>query len=362
MAEVPYKKLIVSGITRETSEVKIFYFEGNTNTDIYYKAGQYLTLLFGHGELEARRSYSIAASPVINEPLSIGVKRIPNGKFSRMLFDLTKPGDVFLSLGAGGVFTLPEDMQSYKQIFFFAAGSGIIPIYSLIKTLLYSHPHIEVVLIYSNSSIEKTVFYRALNELKYVFTKNLQLEYLFSNAGDLMKAHLHGDLIEQYLQLFSTDHYDKSLYYVCGPESYMRLCIFTLHRLNIPANLIKKEIFHVVKPALKLEPPDKSSHRVLIIYNHQRHTLEVQYPLTILQVAKNNGIVLPYSCEVGKCGNCMATCTKGTIWMSYNEVLTEKELSRGLILTCTAYPIGGDAVVTFDENENHPISQSAIVE
>lgn len=347
MQQEQHRKLIISETRGETSDVKIIYFDESTFRDISYKAGQYLTFIFHTEEKEARRSYSIAASPVMNEPLSIGVKRIPNGTFSRKLFDHSRPGDALVTAGVGGVFTLPDDIHLYKQVFFFAAGSGIIPIYSLVKTILYSHPHIEVILIYSNSSIEKTVFYKSLNSLKHSFPRNLHIEFLFSNAGDLFKAHLHANLIELYLQLFSTDSLDKSLYYICGPEAYMRLCTFTLQGYFVPAHQIKKEIFHTDRPAVKIEPPDKSSHKVVIVTNEHEYTIEVQYPATILQAAKSRGIDLPYSCEVGRCGNCIATCTKGKVWMSYNEVLTDKDISHGLILTCTGFPVDGDVVVSF---------------
>jgi ring-1,2-phenylacetyl-CoA epoxidase subunit PaaE len=344
-----FKQLTIKEIRQETSEVKTFYFDEHAQKDISYKAGQYLTFIFQSEDKEARRSYSIAASPVLNEPISIGIKRISNGTFSRKLFDHAKVGDTLVTLGPGGVFTLPEDIHFYKQLFFFAAGTGIVPIFSLLKTALYSYPHIKVILIYSNSSIEKTVFYQALNKLKHAFPRNLHIEFLFSNAGNLLKAHLHANLIELFLELFSTDTFDKSLYYICGPEAYMRLCTFTLQGLYIPPENIKKEIFHTSKPVHKIEPPDKAPHNVTVFINRSEYNLSVEYPTTILQAAKNEGLVLPYSCETGRCGNCMATCLKGRIWMSYNEVLTENELNKGLILTCTGFPIGGDAAISFDE-------------
>jgi ferredoxin-NADP reductase len=348
MQQELYKKLIISKITKETNDVKIFFFDEASRKDISFKAGQYLTFIFQNRGKEARRSYSIASSPVLDEPLAIGVRRISNGMYSRKLFDNAKIGDTLVTLGPGGVFTLPDEVYLYKQFFFFAAGSGIIPIYSLIKTVLYSYSQIEVILIYSNSSIEKTVFYQPLKNLEIAFPDTLRIEFLFSNAGNLFKAHLHSDLISLYLETFSRDAFDKSLYYICGPEAYMRLCTLTLQGLGVPAGNIKKEIFYTSKPVYKIEPPDKSLHTVLIIINETPHTIKVQYPATILQAAKNKGIVLPYGCEVGKCGNCMATCIKGKIWMSYNEVLTEKEINRGLILTCTGFPIETDAIISFD--------------
>jgi ferredoxin-NADP reductase len=343
-----YKKLTITEIRKGNNDVKLFYFDDAARTNILFKAGQYLTFAFEEHGKEVRRSYSIAASPVLDERISVGIKRIKNGSFSRAMFDHARVGDTLLTLGAGGVFTLPADIHHYKQLFFFAAGTGIIPIYSLIKTVLYSYSAIEVILIYSNKAEETTLFHESLKDLKQAFPGKIYIEFLFANARNLVRAHLHKDLILFFLNKYASVSNDKSLYYTCGPETYMRLCTVTLHSLRIPPENIKKEIFYTGKSVPKAEPPDKSHHEVSIIISKQHYRLEVQYPVTILQAAKNNGIVLPYSCEVGKCGNCMAKCTSGKVWMSYNEVLTEKELRQGLILTCTGFPIERDATVSFE--------------
>src|SRR5947209_2784505 len=115
-----YKKLVIKEINEPFEGFKVFVFEDNA--DIRYLSGQYLTLVYRINNEEIRRSYSIISSPVLQEPLAIGVKRIENGTFSRELVDHAKPGDVLLTTGAGGLFQLPRDLQHLKQLFFFAAG------------------------------------------------------------------------------------------------------------------------------------------------------------------------------------------------------------------------------------------------
>ena len=340
-----YKKLIIRNIVDETNDVRLFYFDERSTHDIRYNAGQYLTFIFNEGVNESRRSYSLASSPVLGEPLYIGIKRIPNGNFSRKLFDYAKPGDTLTTAGVGGVFTLPDEIQVYRQFFFFAAGSGIIPIYSLVKTLLHSYPFIKIVLIYSNRSVAKTVFYKELSNLQASYPDNLHIEFLFSNTEDLFRARLHADLVALYLDTLAVDDLKNCLYYTCGPEAYMRFCTFVLHGYNISPENIKKEIFHTSRPLSRIEPPDKAAHHVFIRKGQTEYKVKVQFPTTILQAARKFGIDMPYSCEVGRCGNCMAICVQGKVWMSYNEVLTERELGKGLILTCTGFPIGGDASI-----------------
>jgi ferredoxin-NADP reductase len=340
-----YKTLIIENIKEQANGVKLFYLKEKEGEKIHYQAGQYITFILPAGADEIRRSYSIASSPVLNEPLCIGVKRIENGAFSRRLVDYGKVGDELKTLGAAGLFTLPHDLQRYKQVFFFAAGSGIVPIFSLLKTVLHTAPAVQVVLIYSNRSPQDAIFYAELQQWQEAYPHQLKIEFLFSNSPHLFKAHLHAELIEHFLQTYCKGGFDTALYYLCGPEAYMRLCTYTLRALHVPAENIKKEIFHTLRSVQKIEPPDKGAHRVTVQMLSQKFILSVQYPTTILGAAKKAGYVLPYSCEVGRCGNCIARCTLGKVWMSYNEVLTEKEVAQGLLLTCTAYPVGGDATI-----------------
>lgn len=336
-----YKTVIIEQIQEEIEGFKTFTFkEGH---DIEYKAGQYLTFVKKTSQEEIRRSYSIVSSPQLNEPLSIGVKRIENGFFSRELIDHAKHGDELLTTGAGGFFTLPDDTSNTQQIFFLAAGSGITPIYSLLKTVLHFHQHIHVVLIYSNSSPQKTIFFSQLNELKQKFPKKFHLQFLFSNSIDLLMARLNRKLLAELTKAHSVCSFNQTLFYICGPEAYMRMCTYTLQEEDVPKENIRKEDFVIhSKQLLKNLPPDKESHFVSIQYGNETYQFKVQYPDSILQSAKKQNIVLPYSCEVGRCGNCAAKCIKGKVWLSYNEVLTEKDLQSGLTLTCVGHPTGGD--------------------
>ena len=336
-----YKTIRIREIKEEVKGFKTFVFEEGHN--IRYRSGQYLTLVTSLHHEEVRRSYSIVSSPCLQEPLAIGVKRVENGLFSRLLIDNAKPGDELTTTGAGGFFTLPENAEVYKQVFFFSAGSGITPVYSLIKTVLHAHAHLSVVLIYSNASPSKTIFFQELMKLKEEFAERFHLEFLFSNAADLTKARLHRDLLLQFIETLSVPVASQILYYICGPQTYMRMCTYTLQEMGVHSDQIRKEnfIIEAIKHAT-VAPPDKEMHTAHIRMGGNAYTVKVQYPDAILAAAKKQGIVLPYSCEAGRCGNCVARCTKGAVWHSYNEVLTDKELDNGLILTCVGYPVGGD--------------------
>jgi len=336
-----YKTLRIKNITENVKDFKTISFENNDA--VSYKAGQYITLVSHSHNEEIRRSYSITSSPFLNEPLSIGVKRIENGFFSRLLVDAATPGDEVITIGAGGLFVLPDNIKDYRQVFFFAAGSGITPAYSLIKTLLYAHWPVDVVLIYSNASPEKTIYLQELKALEEKFMNRFHVRFLFSNIVQLSKARLHRNLLITFLNEFSSAPYAETLFYICGPESYMRLCTYTLQENDVPKDNIKREDF-VINAVRKRDasPPDKQTHAVKISFNDQPFQFDVHYPDSILRAAKKAGIALPYSCEAGRCASCVARCLSGQVWHSYNEVLTEKDLQQSSVLTCVGHPVNGD--------------------
>lgn len=344
--EIPdnlYKSLTIQNIIEEADDFKSFVFRGDHR--ITYQPGQFLTLVHKTGIEEIRRSYSITSSPAWKEPLSIGVKRLANGVFSRKLIDEARIGDTILCTGAGGFFRLPENIGSFGAVFFFAAGSGIAPVYSLIKTLLKTNPGIQLFLIYSNQSPQTTVFHKQLQLLEQQFGKNFRIHFLFSSMSDLRRARLNRELMLEFLTLQAFEK-NSTLFYTCGPAAYMRMIIYLLQEQGFLPDHIKREDFNPRHTAFtKAKPPDTGTHQVSLEVNGRTHHFKVNYPETILRAAQREGIVLPYSCETGKCGSCVARCLRGEVWLSYNEVLTEKELLQGLTLTCVGHPVHGDVVL-----------------
>ncbi len=153
------------------------------------------------------------------------------------------------------------------------------------------------------------------------------------------------------LELLKIKHFnrEKTLFYTCGPESYMRMIIFHLVEEGFNLNQIKKEDFNPgnKKPTGRM-PPDKNSYHVELDLKGSKFSFPVKYPDSILQSAKKIKLNLPYSCETGKCGSCAAICIKGKVWLSNNEVLTDLELARGFTLTCTGHPQEGDVILKIE--------------
>ncbi len=335
-------KLKIVQIIRETADTKSFVLETIDGSELKYQSGQFLTFVFYHfnGE-EVRRSYSLSSSYELGEPPTITIKRIPNGEFSRWFFDRAVPGDILISTGASGFFTLPAPEKGIAQFVFIAAGSGITPVYAMMKTLLHLHAPVPVLLIYGNRSSEGTIFYQEIRQLQEAFPERFQVAFLFSSSPDLSRARLSFSVLEALLNDYVMASPEKTFFYLCGPYDYMQKATIELKRRGVAAAHIRKENFVTLLPVLKKEPPDKKAHEVLLWANDQRYRLQVQYPVSILAEAKKQGIELPYSCESGKCGSCAATLLSGEVWMRYNEVLLEEEVKKGRVLTCTGFPVNG---------------------
>lgn len=336
----PRKNLKVVSIQTLTTDVKRFRLEPLSPEDEFpIEPGQFLTLIFQNRQgQEERRSYSFSSV----QPLEITVKRIPNGAWSRALFDNTQVGDLLATIGASGFFQLPHEEPPPGQIFFFAAGVGITPILPLIRAALNSLHHTRLVLIYSNRDSASTLFKTELDELIAISEGRLSIEYLESLARNLARARLSKWLLESLLKEYRCVPPNEVHYYLCGPFDYMRMVRISLLSDGVLASRIHSEDFVPVLPIQRPVPPDSLPHMVTILIEDRIKEIRVQYPETILSAALKEGIPMPYSCRAGSCGTCVAQCISGKVWMSYNEVLPDSEVQEGMVLTCTGYPIGGD--------------------
>ncbi len=336
---------MITNIITETKETKTFVLEFEDGRVPAFKPGQFLTLVFFTRHGDKRRSYSISSLPGVDKHLTITVKRVANGEFSRLLLTKAKIGDILFTSGISGLFLLPENIGSVKQYFFMAAGSGITPCFPMIQTIL-SKSGSSAVLIFSNRSEEDVIFHKQLLSLREVYADRLQIRFLFSNIFNVYKSRLSKWLLLQLMQEYLTVSAADARFYLCGPFEYMQMITITLSEI-VPLQNILKENFSSLPRLVTPLPPDVDAHRVIVHANGQTHALKVKYPDSILSAIKKAKIGVPYSCEAGRCGSCAATCIKGKVWMAYNEVLTDDEIAKGRVLTCQGFVIGGDAEIVF---------------
>jgi len=325
--------------------VKIYSLEAFADEAFSYIPGQFITILHAAYGRVIRRSYSLFS---FNGKPAIGLKRIGNGVLSRWLHDEAGVGTILKCDGAAhGLFHLPENVSG-NAIWLFAAGIGITPVYGILQDAL-SKTDVEIVLVYSSHSRADCVLRAELEQLEGLHPDRLRIAWLFSDAKNMLRARFSKEFFPILQREFLRHSPDDVTCFVCGPARYMWLVRLLLESAGVPDEAIRQERFVPDQAHSVHQPPDKDPHRVRLLYKGKTHEFAAAFPDSILRAGRKAGLDLPYSCEAGQCGSCLAYCSSGRVWMSYNEVLTAKDLENGRVLTCTGYPVGGDVVIEIPE-------------
>lgn len=336
----------ITAIQTETSDVKTFFLQPVNGEFLDYKAGQFITFLFTINGGEVRRSYSFSSSPLWDQSLSITIKRHSNGIISRWIFDYWQPGMELRALPPAGMFTITLQDKMARDIFLIAAGSGITPVYSLLKDILLSEPGSFITLIYSNHTHSQTIFYEELLLLQEKFPHQLTIEFLFSDHQQILQARLSSTSLK--LLLDRHLHYNKAdaFIFTCGPFDFMQMVQIVTLTNGFKGRNIRREIFSLPDTtAAQSTYIDNTDHAITLIKAGVTYQLFVPHQQSILTAALDNGIELPYSCRAGRCSSCRAKLLQGKVQMHYNEVLTDEDEAAGFILTCTGHPLSDDVVI-----------------
>lgn len=332
-------QLKVEATKWELPDTATFYLSEISGRKIQYTAGQFITLVFDHHTEEIRRSYSLSSSPD-EKLLAITVKRVANGEISRFLLAKIKPGDILNAVEPAGRFVI-GGFDDGKDIFLFAAGSGIVPLFSQLKYSLGRPGKSHLKLFYSNKNDQSVLFKDELAKLEAESDGRLKIHHFLSSEGSRLTNQLVEKLVNETMEYGHSD----AEFYTCGPFDYMRMIRLTLLYMGIGAEKIRKENFVLetipVSQTQKVYPPRP----IRILFNGETYDLVVGESQSILQAALQNNIQLPYSCRVGDCSTCAAICKSGKVEMVKNNVLTDADLESGYILTCTGHPLTDDVIV-----------------
>ncbi len=354
---IEFYKIKVREIRKETPECVSIAFEiPEEQKDIFkFTHGQYITIRKEFNGEEIRRSYSLCTSPHDND-FRVAVKQMYDGIFSTFANKQLKVGDVLEVMPPLGKFTTPIDASSSKNYLGFAAGSGITPIISILKTVLFEEPNSSFTLFYGNKNVESVVFREELEALKNQYMGRLSLNYIMSReaiGSPLFKGHITGEkCIEFAKNLFEPSNTDAV--FICGPEEMLIDLKDTLMDLGVPEKYIHYELFVTSGIAKKKHDEQVIEENVLsevtIIVDGDEFKFNLQTTdVNILDAALKNGANLPYACKGGVCCTCRAKLLDGKVDMDVNYSLEPDELENGYILTCQSHPLTKKVVVTFDE-------------
>lgn len=330
-------KISVKNIIQETEEAVTVCFKNNRFFNkIKYKPGQFITLKIPINNTVEKRAYSFSSNPFDEDELKITVKKVEGGLVSNYINNNLKIGDVIEVEKPMGSFFIEPNKNEKKQYVLFAAGSGITPIYSILKSVLLKEPFSKILLIYANQYNNNIIFYNELNNLieKYPFQLNVNYVISENTNPKLYSGFLTKEIVKEVF-LKNKLSFDLHKYMICGPSGYMDKVKEILKEEGIERNHIQLEIFK--KPNIKIDSKNLIS-EVSIKINGNSYTLKIPGNKTILERAMAENIPLPYSCRSGMCSSCKANCTSGEVTMIEGHLLDDSEVLQGKILTCISYP------------------------
>ncbi len=329
-----------------------------------FKPGQFITLKAAIDGEFVRRSYSICSSIQdfeSRQELTVGIKRVEGGAFSTWAQGL-QPGDELDVMPPDGRFTSKIDAnQAVKRRLFIAAGSGITPVMSILRSTLASDPNSHAQLIYGNQSINTIMFHEALQDLKDQFPARLSWINVLSRQHvetPLFNGRLDAAKLSELLSKWvDVSHIDEA--FICGPEGVINAGHDALLAAGLAPEATHSERFGVIERSSKTiatNPIDSvTKHQnaantsLKLVLDGVRHTLSLGADETVLDAALAAGLDLPYSCKAGVCCTCRAKVLEGAVEMRRNFTLEPGEIAQGYVLTCQACPTSAQLEVSFDE-------------
>ena len=305
-----------------------------------WRAGQHVTLkLFIDGK-ESRRSYSISSPPLSNANLRITVKRVKSGLVSNHINDNIEKGDTIELMSPSGDFYLDTNAMARRTYYFFGAGSGITPLFSMISSVLHMEPYSAVNLIYGSRNFKSVLLKEELEQLQKFYPKRFSISHILSSPSmwSSFRPWRKGRIDEKAIVDFITEnppYAQDCQYYVCGPDKMNETVRHSLLELDVPSSRIHVESYGTGKPQVDKHAKEVVAD-VLINLNGEQYTLKSSAGQTLLEAAKLAGLEPPYSCQSGVCGLCKAYLKKGEVHMPISSALEQSEIEAGEILTCQA--------------------------
>ena len=332
MSRAQYHTLKVREVVEETADARSILFDipAELSAQFAYKPGQFLTLHVPSGDKLLPRCYSLSSTPTADEPLRVTVKRVADGRASNWLCTHLRAGDMLDVASPAGLFS-PKSFDG--DFLLFAGGSGITPVYSIVRTVLASGKG-RLRLIYANRDERSVIFGKELAELSRQRPNRLQVIHWLDVVQGIPSQAQISALAQGWTQ---------AQCFICGPGPFMDSSAAALHDLGVPHSQVHIERF----VSLPEDSEDDAPAAPETIGMASAITVELDGVTTQLQCNSNQllidametaGMQPPYSCRSGACAACMCTLVEGEVDMRHNHVLDAKDLKQGWILACQSVP------------------------
>lgn len=361
-----FHPLRIAAVTPETREAVVVTFDlpEALRETFRFTPGQHLTLKGEINGVELRRSYSICSAPHEHQ-LRIAIKRVPDGLFSTWAHRELQPGHTLEVMEPSGTFSIPPCLTVSTQTegrhhLAFAAGSGITPILSILKTVLATEPQSRATLVYGNRAASAVLFKEELENLKDRYLARLNLIFVLSREHqdiDLFNGRIDREKTDALLKHWidpPTAPQAIDVAYLCGPQTMMQAVTESLLAHGLPKDRIRQEHFGTATlPTTPRAPlnPTATAHDCQVtvtLDGRERHFTMPRADKTLLDAALDQGIELPYACKGGVCSTCRCKLTRGEVDMDVHFALEDYEIARGFILTCQSYPQSPEIALNFD--------------
>jgi len=325
-----------------------------------YKPAQFLSFHIEINKQQLVRSYSISSSPLTEENLTTSIKKVNQGPMSSYLVDHIKEGDVIQSTAPRGRFFKMPDNLKPRHYFLIAAGSGITPLFSILKTVLLSDEKNQVTLVYCNRQETSIIYKTELEKWRKNQPSRLKIISILSQPKGAeydFKGRINEDLLKQILNNIQNSLEIEA--YLCGPVELMAMAEKILS-IRLDKKQIRKESFGAT---VKKKNPQLPKSAVVISSDSSEQgevetikallegeTIEIpaEPEISILEQLIEAGFSPPFSCMEGHCMTCMAVLKKGQVYQDEAGILAPENISDKEILTCQAKPLSSVVEVDYD--------------
>lgn len=355
-----FHSLRIADISPETREAVLvtFELEDAQREAFRFTPGQHVTVKARLDGEEIRRSYSICSAPFENN-LRIAIKRVQDGVFSSWAHGALRTGQTLEVMEPSGTFCRPScsgEISPSRHHVAFAAGSGITPILSILKTVLVEEPQSRVTLVYGNRASSTVLFKEELENLKDRFLSRLNLVFVLSREHqdiELFNGRIDRAKTDQLLEHWINPN-DIDVAYLCGPQSMMLAVAESLEAHGISKERVRQESFGVTGQVSKRHTiagtmaGERDCHVSVLLEGRERSFNMERDGKTVLDAAIEQGVDLPYACKGGVCSTCRCKLVRGEVDMDVHFALEDYEIARGFVLACQSYPRTAEIALNFD--------------
>lgn len=335
--------LKVLEVRQETEDTVTIKFKQPGLKKIKYLAGQYLTLQFRINGRRYIRPYSFSSTPIIDSTLDVTIKRVPGGIVSNYINDVVKVDDVIEVQEPLGDFVFEFD-ESIKSVIFWGVGSGITPLFSMIKDLLINQPSLDIHLVYGNKSNSSVIFKDKLEELKKSHSDRFKIHSFYSKEEFFVEDshNYQGRINSNFVQKLLNEVKSPTQHFICGPIGLKNTVKDSLTILGQNLENVFSEDFELVKKPEDFK--DIKDQEICLNFSGNENKIRVNKGNSILEEALEAGLELPYSCQTGNCSTCKAIVKSGQVRMIGLDK-PRTDLKENEFLLCCTYPLTNDVHV-----------------